>query len=50
MGTLVTKKNGVVKNYLLNLENKEEVVMEVVSDILNNQHPDSWEIVKGFRI
>mgnify|MGYP001056491494 CR=1 FL=1 len=46
MGTLVTKKNGIVNNYLLNLGLSDEVVMKVVNDILNNNHPDSWEIVE----
>ena len=46
LGTLVTKKDGVVNNYLLNLENKDEVIMKVVNDVLKYHQPDSWEIVE----
>ena len=46
LGTLVTKKNGVVKNYLLNLENKDETIMKVVNDVLNHHHPDEWQIIE----
>ena len=48
MGTLITRKNGIQKNYLLNLDINPEVTEKVVNDILDNQEIEDWEIVEHF--
>ena len=48
MGTLITRKDGVEKNYLLNLCINPEITEKIVNDILNANEIDNWEIVDGF--
>ena len=48
MGTLITRKDGVEKNYLLNLSINPKITEELINDILDVHEVDDWEVVDGF--
>ena len=45
MGTLITRKDGVQKNYLLNLCINPKITEEIVNDILDTHEIEDWEIM-----
>ena len=50
MGTLITRKDGVEKRYLLNLAINPQITEEIVNDIVDTYEVDNWEIKDGYFI
>ena len=50
MGTLITRKDGVEKSYLLNLCINQDITERIINDIIDTHEVDDWEVKDGYFI